>query len=93
MAPISIPILRWGQPYTSMESDEVTHFVTGESVAVLSRANAGLVQRDVRKAQRARELLRAIPTDDLLDRVRRAGDLYMRADLPLGDDSALRTMS
>jgi acyl-CoA reductase-like NAD-dependent aldehyde dehydrogenase len=70
-----------------MDSDEVTHFVTGETVAVLSRANAGLVQRDARKAQRARDLLRAIPVDDLLDRVRRAGDLYMRAELPLGGGS------
>jgi hypothetical protein len=67
-----------------MEADEIVHFVTGEPVARLSRANAGLVQRDARKAQRAREVLRAIAPDDLLNRVRRAGELYMNAELPLG---------
>ena len=56
-----IPILRWGQPYTSLETDEVTHFATGEPIAKVSRANGGLVQRDMRKAERARDALRATP--------------------------------
>jgi len=82
-----IPILRWGQPYTSMDADEVVHFATGEPIARVSRANAGLVQRDAPRAHAAREALRAIPIDDLLARVSRAGDLYMSAELPLGEAS------
>ena len=47
---MNIPILRWGQPYSSMDADEVVHFLTGEPIAKVSRANAGLIQRDMRKA-------------------------------------------
>ena len=60
---LTLPILRWGQPYTSMEVDHVAHFATGEPIATIGRANGGLVQRDLRKAWQAREVLRAIPVD------------------------------
>jgi len=68
-----------------MEVDEVVHFSTGEPIARVSRANGGLIQRDARKAQRARDLLREIPIDDLIARVGRAGELYMSGTLPMGD--------
>ena len=76
---IHLPVLRWGQPYTSMEVDDVVHFSTGEPIARVSRANGGLIGRDMRKAQRAREVLREIPIDDLIARVGAAGELYMNA--------------
>src|SRR6267142_3607918 len=82
---INIPILRWGQPYTSMDVDPVVHFATGEPIANVSRANGGLIQRDARKAQRARDVLRDIPIDDLIARAGKAGELYMSATLPMGD--------
>src|SRR6516165_10875397 len=82
---LHLPVLRWGQPYESLEKDEVVHFSTGEPIATVSRANGGLIQRDVRNAKRAREVLREIPIDDLIDRAARAGDLYMNATLPMGD--------
>jgi acyl-CoA reductase-like NAD-dependent aldehyde dehydrogenase len=68
-----------------MEVDQVVHFSTGEPMARVSRANGGLIQRDMRQAQRARDVLRAIPIDDLIERVGKAGDLYMNAELPMGD--------
>src|SRR5688500_828052 len=82
---IQLPVLRWGQPYTSMDVDEVVHFSTGEPIAKVSRANGGMIQRDMRKAQRARDALREIPIDDLIARVAKAGELYMDADLSMGD--------
>jgi acyl-CoA reductase-like NAD-dependent aldehyde dehydrogenase len=82
---LHLPVLRWGEPYTSMEVDEVSHFSTGEPIAKVSRANGGLIQRDARKAQRARDVLREIPIDDLIARVGKAGELYMDATLPMGD--------
>lgn len=82
-----LPVLRWGEPYTSMEVDEVVHFSTGEPIAKVSRANGGLIQRDARKAQRARDLLRDIPIDELIARIGRAGELYMNGTLPMGDGS------
>ncbi len=82
---LNIPILRWGKPYDSLESDEVKHFITGEPIAKVSQANAGLLQRDMRKAPHAREVLRDIAIDDLIERVKKAGELYLNATLPLGD--------
>ena len=82
---IQIPVLRWGQPYESLDVDEVVHFSTGESIARVGRANGGLIQRDMRKAQRARDALTAIPIEELIARVGRAGELYMDGTLPMGD--------
>jgi acyl-CoA reductase-like NAD-dependent aldehyde dehydrogenase len=82
---LHIPVVRWGEPYKSMEVDKVVHFATGEVLAEVSRANAGLVERDMRHAKRAREALREIPCADLLKMVKKAADLYTVAELPLGD--------
>jgi len=84
---LHLPVLRWGQPYTSMDVDDVVHFATGEPIAKVSRANGGLIQRDMRKAGRAREALRDIPIAELIARVSRAGELYANAELPMGDGS------
>ena len=47
---IKIPVIRWGAPYESLENDSVVHFDTGEELATVGQANAGLIQRDMRKA-------------------------------------------
>ncbi|HEV3215595.1 MAG TPA: aldehyde dehydrogenase family protein [Vicinamibacterales bacterium] len=82
---LHLPVVRWGQPYTSLDVDHVVHFATGEPIAKVSRANAGLIRRDARKAQHARDVLREIPIDELVSRVGQAGTLYMNATLPMGD--------
>src|ERR671915_1600563 len=82
---LELPVLRWGQPYTSVDMDTVAHFATGEPIARVSRANGGLIQRDMRKAARAREVLRDFSIDELIARGGNAGDLYMDATLPMGD--------
>ena len=40
---IHIPVLRWGEPYKSMEVDKVVHFATGEVLAEVSRGGIGVV--------------------------------------------------
>jgi acyl-CoA reductase-like NAD-dependent aldehyde dehydrogenase len=82
---IHIPALRWGEPYKSLDIDKVVHFDTGEPLAEVSRANGGLIGRDMRHAQRARDVLREIPIAELLKMVKKAGELYAKAELPLGD--------
>ncbi len=82
---VNIPILRWGQPYTSLEADTVNHFVTGETLAKVSQANPGLLAKDIRMAQRAREVLREIPCRDLVQIMKKAADLYRDGTLPMGD--------
>lgn len=82
---LHIPISRWGEPYKSLDIDQVVHFETGEVLAEVSRANGGLVERDMRYAQRARDVLREIPIKELLQMVKKAADLYTSATLPLGN--------
>ncbi len=84
---VKIPILRWGQPYESLELDTVIHFITGEPLAKVSQANPGLLAKDMRKAQGAREVLRQIPCRDLIAMMKKAADLYKDATLPMGDGS------
>src|SRR3984957_13531319 len=82
---IHIPVLRWGEPYKSLEADKVVHFTTGEVLAEVSRANGGLIERDMRFAKRARDVLREIPIANLMQMMKKAADLYTKAELPLGD--------
>ncbi len=82
---IHFPIFRWGQPYKSLDVEQVVHFATGEPLAEVSQANGGLIARDMRQAQRAREVLKEIPCHELISLVKKAADLFMTAELPAGD--------
>jgi acyl-CoA reductase-like NAD-dependent aldehyde dehydrogenase len=82
---VKIPVLRWGQPYESLEFDNVIHFITGETLAKVSQANPGLHSRDMKKAQRSRDALREIPCRELVKIMKKAGELYKDATLPMGD--------
>ena len=64
---VKIPILRWGQPYESLEFDKVVHFVTGETLAQVGQANPGLLAKDMKKAHRARDVLREVPIRQLVE--------------------------
>ncbi|MGH9835060.1 MAG: aldehyde dehydrogenase family protein [Blastocatellia bacterium] len=85
MSVLNIPILRWGQPYTSLETEDVVHFITGEKLARVSQANTGLLGRDMRQAERARQALTEIPINELIAMMKKAADLYLNATLPMGD--------
>ena len=87
---LHLPALRWGQPYKSLETDRVVHFLTGEPVAEVSQASAGIIGRDMRFRDRARNVLRDIPATELIARIEKAADLFVNAELPLGDGSQTR---
>jgi len=82
---IQLPVMRWGKPYESLEVDDVVHFETGEPIAKVGQANGGLVARDMRKADAARDVLREFSCEDLIERVKQAADLYLNGTLPMGD--------
>jgi acyl-CoA reductase-like NAD-dependent aldehyde dehydrogenase len=84
---LHLPVLRWGEPYKSMDVDRIIHFATGEPLAEVSRANGGLIERDMRQARRARDVLRQIPIGELIQMLKKAADLYLEGELPLGDGS------
>lgn len=82
---LTLPVIRWGKPYESLEVAEVVHFATGEPIAKVSQANGGIIRRDMRSAAKAREILREIPCSDLIAMLGKAADLFENATLPLGD--------
>src|SRR5437016_11943431 len=84
---VNIPVLPWGKPYTSLEADNVIHFITGETLAKVSQANPGLLAKDIRQAQRARDVLCEISCRDLIRMMQKAADFYRDGTLPMGDGS------
>jgi acyl-CoA reductase-like NAD-dependent aldehyde dehydrogenase len=82
---ITLPAIRWGETYQSLEMDDVRHFLTGEPVARVATVGAGIVKRDARHARRAREALRTIPIAELIDRCGKAGELFVSGTLAVGD--------
>ena len=81
---LNLPVLRWGKPYESLEQAELSHFLTGETVARIGQANGGLLERDMRKAQTARDLLRKIPHGDLIALMQKAAALFRDGTLTVG---------
>ena len=82
---LNIPVIRWGKPYESLESADVVHFATGEPIAKVNQANGGIIRRDMRSAQKARDILREISTSDLVNMLKKAADLYENGTLSVGD--------
>ena len=66
---LHIPISRWGEPYKSLEMDEVVHFATGEAVAEVSRANGGSLQRDMRTPRARARCCARFPIQELIEMV------------------------
>ena len=84
---ITLHPLRWGNPYESIETNDVVHFDTGEPIAKFGMVGGGIVGRDLKKAHKAREALLQISTDDLLGMCQKAAELFETADLPVGDST------
>ncbi len=80
---LHIPILRHGQPYESIDQVEIVHHATGEPVARVSQANPGLIARDVNRMDH--DVLDGFTMRELLAMCRKAAELFMSAELPVGD--------
>ena len=62
-----LPILRWGQPYRSVDVATAVHFRTREPFVEVSQANLGLIRRDLlEQAERARGAGRRFRTRELV---------------------------
>ncbi|MEL6899057.1 MAG: aldehyde dehydrogenase family protein, partial [Planctomycetota bacterium] len=82
---IKLSPLRWGKPYDSLESQHVVHFDTGEPIAEVGKVGGGIVQRDLRRSQSARDALLDYSTEDLIEMSVRAAELFEKESLPVGD--------
>jgi acyl-CoA reductase-like NAD-dependent aldehyde dehydrogenase len=83
MSMLHIPILRQGKPYESVDKITIVHHATGEPVATVSQANAGLISRDVHRWDA--DVLEQFTVRELVAMCKRAADLLMNGTLPVGD--------
>lgn len=84
---INVPILRRGEPYTSLDVAVTPHYQTREPFVSVSQANPGLIRRDLRDQSSGRARLAAFSTAELLDVCRRAAESFLNGTLPIGDDN------
>ena len=73
-----VPILRHGEPYTSLDVTVAPHYRTREPFVSVSKANAGLIRRDLRDQKTGREKLAAFSTVELLEICRLAADNFLK---------------
>jgi acyl-CoA reductase-like NAD-dependent aldehyde dehydrogenase len=82
---IHIPILRKGRPYRSLDVMVTKHYRTREPFVEISRANVGLISRDLLDQETPRRALASLTSADLVGMCRRAAGAFETATLPLGD--------
>jgi hypothetical protein len=80
-----LPALRLGRSYESLEKIEVKDHRSGETMAVVSQVNGGIVRRDLAKIASARAALKPFTVARLIELSAKAGDLFLNGTLPLGD--------
>ena len=83
----SIPILRRGEIYRSLDQQPINAIGTEEPAAMLSMANSGLVKRDLNLVSQSRDVLREIPAHDLMKMCVEAGDYFLKDSLPVGEEA------
>jgi acyl-CoA reductase-like NAD-dependent aldehyde dehydrogenase len=85
---LHLPILRRGRPYRSVDRAAARHFRTGELLAEVSQANAGLVRRDLlEESQLAmRAALDGRAARERIAVTRRAAGAFVSEALPAGEE-------
>ena len=81
---VNIPVIRWGEEYESLETQELVHHSTGDVIGTQGMANGGLITRDMRKAQSARDILKQFSIEELVEKMGKAGDLFVNGNLSIG---------
>ena len=94
---LHVPVLRAGvpslsqpslsQPYRSLDTIRTPHYRTREPFVEISQANVGLIRRDLRNQQEARDTLAGFGAKELYGICSRAAGLFAAGALPLGDST------
>jgi acyl-CoA reductase-like NAD-dependent aldehyde dehydrogenase len=80
---LHIPILRHGKPYESIDKIEIVHHATGEPVARVNQANAGLISRDIHRMDY--DVLEQFTVAELIQMSRKAAEVFISGTVPVGD--------
>ncbi|MGB0152824.1 MAG: aldehyde dehydrogenase family protein [Verrucomicrobiales bacterium] len=86
-----IPILRQGKPYQSLDVQIVNQLGTEEPAAEISFACADMIKYDLHKMGEAREALKSFSGSELVEITKKAGELFLHGDLPIGTEGDLQS--
>src|SRR4051812_44361630 len=81
---LHIPILRHGRPYESVDTIEIVHHATGEPVARVSQANAGLISRDIHRMDV--DVLEQFTIGQLIAMSRKAAEVFISGTVTVGGE-------
>lgn len=79
-----IPILRQGRVHQSLDVQTVPKLGTDEAAAEISFACSDMIKYDLRKMGEARAILKAMKSADLVEITKKAGEIFLHDDLPIG---------
>ncbi len=91
MAAPHIPVLRQGKVYKSLDVQTVERLGTDEAAAEISFACADMIKYDMARMGEAREKLKAMKSADLIAITKRAGEIFLNDDLPIGLEGDLQS--
>jgi len=83
---LHIPILRFGEPYRSLDVSKTPDFKSKQPYVELSMANAGVIRRDLLEQQRGKDALAKLSTNELLAICKTAAEYFLNGTLPIGDE-------
>ena len=86
-----IPVLRHGVEYESLDQSELRGIGGDEVLARISQSNAGMIKRDLRRAEDAAAKLRALSSQRLIEICKEAGELFLSGELPLNQQGDTQT--
>ncbi|MCB1077710.1 MAG: aldehyde dehydrogenase family protein [Verrucomicrobiae bacterium] len=85
-----IPILRQGRVHKSLDVQTVAKLGSEEPAAEISFACADMIKYDLAKMGEARAKLRAMKSADLIEITKKAGEIFLNDELPIGVDGAMQ---
>lgn len=80
-----LPTLRLGRSYESLDTLEIKDHRTGEALATVSTVNAGIIRKDLKRIRLSVDALKQFTVDQLLEISAKAGELFLNAQLSLGN--------
>ena len=86
-----IPVLRQGQVYKSLDRQTVNKLGSEEPAAEISFACADMIKYDIHNMASAREALKKFSGEELVEITKKAGELFLSGELPIGTEGELQS--
>jgi acyl-CoA reductase-like NAD-dependent aldehyde dehydrogenase len=86
-----IAALRRGKAYESLDKSSLVDHRTGKPLVAISQVNAGIIRKDLARIGESRAALKKLTTAQLIEISAKAGELFLKEALPLGDKGHMQS--